>query len=142
MRGDSDLAGFVDLQHQVIENQGRFEGIRGHGREPAIPERLVVLRQIAKATVASETVVHAHALAHEAVAVALADDGTSVAEPRTSGLFEQPRAICVGQRRNRDGVLAIQPFQHLVDIGGGFDEADRAPITVRFTGSESFGCHG
>ena len=76
-----------------------------------------------KSAVGSEPVVHAHALAHEALAPS--DEGTSLAKRGGARLRKQPGAIRGGQRRYRDGVLVLQPVEDLGDAELRLDEANR-----------------
>ena len=123
VRCDSDLTRLVDLEHQIIEDQRRLEGIWDHGRQPGIPQRLVLPRQVAKATVDSEIVVHAHTLMHDPFAPP--HDGSGFPKPCVKSLFKEPRTVWIGQRRHRDGVVLIQTIEQFLNVDARIDEPVR-----------------
>ena len=132
VRGDPGFAGLVDLQHQIVEDQAGLEGTERHGGEPAIPRGLIVSGQVAKTAVSSETVMHSHPLADEALAST--DNGAGVAIPGSARLLEQPDAVLRSQRRHRDGALALQSIENLGNIDRRLDEPGSRRTAARIAG--------
>ena len=88
--------------------------------------------QVAKTAAGSEAVVHPHPLADEALAST--DNGTGVAKPGSARLLEQPGAVLAGQRRHRDGILALQSVENLDYIDRRLDEPSGRRTAARVAG--------